>query len=403
MDPVIYMNNYFEEAKSLHPELIAHRRHLHTIPEVGFDLTATKSYVEWELKKLGYEPMDCGKAGLIALVGGKKKGKTFLLRADMDALPMAEESGENFSSKNGAMHACGHDFHTAMLLGAAKLLKEHEDEIEGIVKLMFQPAEEIFSGALDMLKNGLLDAPEPDAGLMIHVAAAVPMDAGTLIISSPGVSAPAADYFTIKVNGTGCHGSTPQKGVDAITVAAHILLALQEIHARELTPGEKAVLTIGTIQGGTAPNAIADTARMSGTIRTFNEETRNFLKERMETISASIAAAYRAEATVEFGGGCPTLKNDPALVDSAKLILKDTIEEGKIFSAEALGHSSGGSEDFAYVSQKIPTLMLALCAGSTSKGYTIPLHHPKVRFDEAALPYGTAALTAMALEWLKTH
>lgn len=398
-----YMNNYFEEAKALYPELVSNRRHLHTIPEVGFALTNTKAYVKAELQKLGYKPVECGKAGLIALVGGKKPGKTFLLRADMDALPMREESGEDFSSRNGAMHACGHDFHTAMLLGAAKLLKEHENEINGTVKLMFQPAEEIFSGALDMLENGVLECPRPDAGLMIHVAAGVPMEAGTIIISAPGVSAPAADYFTIKVKGTGCHGSTPQKGVDAITVSAHILMALQEIHARELIPGEKAVLTIGTIHGGTAPNAIADTAEMSGTIRTFNEETRSFLKERMEAISASIATAYRAEARVEFGGGCPTLKNDKGLVESSKAILGQSLEEGKVFSAEALGHSSGGSEDFAYISQEIPTLMLALCAGSTEKGYTIPLHHPKVRFDEAALPYGTAALTAMAMEWLKQH
>ena len=397
------MNNYFSEAKTIHPELIAHRRYLHTIPEVGFNLTETKAYVKAELTKLGYEPVDCGKAGIVALVGGKKSGKTFLLRADMDALPMAEESGEKFASTNGSMHACGHDFHTAMLLGTAKLLKEHEHEMNGTVKLMFQPAEEIFSGALDMLENGVLEEPKPDAGLMIHVAAGAPMEAGTIIISSPGVSAPAADYFTIKVKGSGCHGSTPQKGVDAITIAAHILMALQEIHSRELTPGEKAVLTIGTIHGGTAPNAIADTVEMSGTIRTFNEETRGFLKERMTTITESITAAYRATAIVKFGGGCPTLKNDKELVESAKIILTQTLDRAKVFSAEALGHSSGGSEDFAYVSQEIPTLMLALCAGSTEQGYTIPLHHPRVRFDEAALPYGTAALTAMAMEWLNTR
>ena len=395
------MDNILSEARSIHSELIAHRRQLHAMPEVGFDLNRTKDYVRSELIKLGYTPVDCGKAGLIALAGGKQPGKTFLLRADMDALPMQEESGEEFAAENGAMHACGHDFHTAMLLGAAKLIKRHEAEIKGTVKLMFQPAEEIFSGALDMIEGGVLEPPVPDAGLMIHVAAAVPFEAGTVIVAAPGVSAPAADYFTIYVKGKGCHGSTPQLGVDAITVAAHILMALQEIHARELSPAERAVLTIGTIQGGTAPNAIADTASMSGTIRSYNEETRNYLKARMTAIASSVAAAYRAEAAVEFGGGCPTLVNDQALGESANHILPKVLGQDKVYDAKALGHSSGGSEDFAYISHKIPTQMLALCADDSRKGFTFPLHHPKVRFDEGALPYGTAALTAMALDYLR--
>lgn len=397
------MNNYFEKALGIEPELIAHRRALHAMAEVGFDLRETKAYVKSELIKLGYTPVDCGKAGLVALAGRKHPGKTFLLRADMDALPMPEESGEKFASRGAAMHACGHDLHTAMLLGAAKLLKEHEDELNGTVKLMFQPAEETISGALDMIQNGVLENPKPDAGMMIHVAVAVPYEAGTVIVSAPGVSAPAADFFTIHIQGKGCHGSTPQKGVDAITVAAHILLALQEIPARELTPGEKTVLTIGTIRGGTVSNAIADTVELSGTCRSFLEDSRVMLKERMETIVTSIASAYRAKATLEFTSGCPTLINDSSLEATANRLLPQVIGENKLLSAKKLGHSSGGSEDFAYVSHRIPTIMLALCAGSPEQGYTVPLHHPKVRFDETALAYGTACLTAMATEWLSDH
>ena len=166
--------------------------------------------------------------------------------------------------------------HTAMLLGAARLLKKHEHQLNGCVKLMFQPAEEIFEGAKDMIANGVLSDPKPDAAVMIHVTAAVPMPSGMIIICPPGVSAPAADYFTISVQGKGCHGSAPHEGVDALTAASHILIALQEIHARELAATDEAVLTIGTFQGGTAPNVIADTATLTGTIRTYSEKTRSY-------------------------------------------------------------------------------------------------------------------------------
>ena len=190
-----------EEAKNLKDELIEERRYLHSNAETGFDLNKTKAFVEKELISIGYEPISCGRAGLIAIAGGKKQGKTFLIRGDMDALPIKEETGLEFASTNGCMHACGHDMHTSMMLGAAKILKKHEDEINGTVKLMFQPSEETFEGSNDMLENGLLENPKVDAALMIHVMANSPFKAGTAIVSAPGVSAPAADYFEIKVQG----------------------------------------------------------------------------------------------------------------------------------------------------------------------------------------------------------
>lgn len=398
------MNKILENAMALHEEMIRHRRWLHANAEVAFDLQKTKEYVAQELKRMGYSPAECGKAGLIAVAGGKKPGKTFLLRADMDALPIPEESGDEFACADGAMHACGHDLHTAMLLGAAKLLKEHEDEINGTVKLMFQPAEEIFEGAKDMIANGLLADPKPDAAMMIHVTAAVPMPAGMIIVCAPGVSAPAADYFTIRVQGKGCHGSAPQNGIDALTAASHILIALQEIQARELAPDTEAVLTIGTFHGGTASNVIADTAELGGTIRTYDENTRAFLKERMTQIAGAIAAAYRAEATVEFGSGCPTLVNDKDLAHQVTDILRGIMDSRMILAAEELGGAKGGgSEDFAYVSQQVPALMLALAAGAPDKGYAYPQHHPKVRFDESVLPVGAAAFVGAAMEWLERN
>lgn len=400
------MNTILEEAKALQEEIRTNRRWLHAHAEVGFDLTQTKAYVKKQLTDMGYEPVECGKAGLVALAGGKQPGRTFLLRADMDALPIAEESGETFACRAGAMHACGHDMHTAMLLGAAKILKAHEAEIRGTVKLMFQPAEEVFEGSSDMIENGVLENPAPDAAIMIHVMANTPMPAGMIAVSAPGVSAPAADYFTIRVQGKGCHGSAPQNGVDALTAAAHILIALQEIQARELGASEEVVMTIGTFHGGSASNVIADSAELGGTIRTYDEQTRAFLKERMESITPAIAQAFRAAATIEYGSGCPTLVNDGDLAVKAKKYLTQLLGPERVVAASDLqtgGRSArgGGSEDFAYVSQKVPSLMLALAAGEPDKGYGFPQHHPKVRFDETALSTGAAVLAEMALRWLE--
>ena len=394
------MNQILTEARALQAELISHRRWLHSHAEVGFDLTETKAYVRKQLEDMGITPRDCGKSGLTALIGNP--GRTILLRADMDALPIPEETGLDFACPNGTMHACGHDFHTTMLLGAAKLLKAREAELPGQVKLMFQPAEEVFEGAKDMIANGILENPRPDAAAMIHVTAATPMPAGMVVICPPGVSAPAADYFTITVQGRGCHGSTPQNGVDALTAAAHILLGLQEIHARELPPQEEAVLTIGTVRGGTAPNVIADSAVLAGTIRTYSEESRAFLKERMTAISTGIASVFRATATVEFGSGCPTLVNDGALGRVYQAGLQKVLGKQMVLNAADLGKPvrGGGSEDFAYISQQVPTVMLALAAGQPEKGHTQQLHHPKVTLDEDALAMGTAALVGCALEFL---
>ena len=393
-----------QEAAALQGEIKAHRLWLHTHAETGFDLTETKPYVKSVLIKMGYAVQECGKAGLVATVG-KPGGKVLLLRADMDALPIAEEADVDFACKNGRMHACGHDMHTAMLLGAAKILKAHESELDGMVKLMFQPAEEIFEGSKDMIASGVLENPRPDAALMIHVAAGMPLPAGTVVVSAPGVSAPAADYFTIRVHGKGCHGSAPQNGIDPLTAAAHILIALQEIHARELSASDETVLTIGTFHAGEAGNVIPDTAAMGGTIRTYDEKTRAYLKERMTAIAQNVAEAFRASAEVSFGSGCPTLVNDKDLSDKVTGYLKDLLGADRAFTTAELSGGKpargGGSEDFAYVSHNVPSLMLALAAGEPSKGYVYPQHHPKVKFDESVLSTGAAVFVDCALQYLR--
>lgn len=400
-----------EEAIQLKETLILDRRYLHSHAETGFDLKNTCAYVKAALTDMGYEPKEYGKAGLVVLAGGKKEGKVFLIRADMDALPIREEAEVDFRSDNGNMHACGHDMHTSMLLGAAKLLKAHEDEIAGTVKLMFQPAEEIFEGSRDMIEDGLLKNPDVDAALMIHVMAGMPFEAGAVIVSSPGVSAPAADYFEIKVQGKGCHGSMPNAGVDPLNAAAHILIALQEIHSRELAMDDRAVLTVGTMHAGTAANAIPDLAVMGGSIRTFDEDTRSFIKERIEQIAEGIATSFRAEAKVIWGSGCPTLVNDPDLSACAKKYVAELLGERRAFSVADLNVAGGrqksskaaGSEDFAYVSQEVPSIMLALAAGQPEKGYRYPQHHPMVKFDEDALVNGSAAYAYAATRWLEEH
>lgn len=402
--------NLIKEAKGLSDWMVAHRRHLHSHAETGFNLENTKKYVREQLTEMGYVPQDCGKCGLVATVG-KKPGKVFLIRGDMDALPFQEQSGVDFASDNGNMHACGHDMHTAMMLGAAKLLKEHEDEIKGTVKLMFQPAEELLAGARDMIDAGVLQNPDVDGAMMLHVMAGMPFAPGTAIVSAPGVSAPAADYFEIKVQGKGCHGSMPNTGVDPLNAAAHILIALQEIHARELGINDSAALTFGSFHGGSTANAIPDEVVMQGSMRSYDQDVQEQLKTRLQEISCGIAETFRAKATVTFTSGCPTLLNDEALSLEVERYAKELLGEQGAFSVRELNardtskssSKSSGSEDFAYVSHQVPTIMVALAAGNPASGYSYPQHHPKVRFDETALPYGCALYTYTALSWLSDH
>ncbi len=399
-----------EEAGKYEEQLLKDRRYLHAHPGTGFDLSETLEYVKSELTAIGCEPQECGKAGLVVTLGGRKPGKVFLIRGDMDALPIKEESDVAFAAENGKMHACGHDMHASMLLGAARLLKEHEDEIEGTVKLMFQPAEEIFAGAKDMIDGGVLENPGVDAALMIHVMAGIPLPAGTVVACDGGVSAPAADYFEIKIQGKGCHGSMPNAGVDPVTVAAHVITALQEIHARELALVDEAVLTIGTIHAGLAANVIPDTVEMSGTIRTYDEDVRTFIKTRMEEIVKNTAAAFRAEGQVIHGKGCPVLENDADLSTCTVRYLQEMLGPQKAFTQGQLTAMSGGkapktagSEDFAYVSQEVPSIMLALAAGHPDQGYCFPQHHPKVKFDEEVLVQGSTVYAYTAMRWLEEH
>lgn len=389
------------EARSVQDELVTWRRALHRRPEIGFELNETKAFVKDKLMEMGCEPKDCGKCGL-AVVLGKPEGKTLLLRADMDALPVTEEAEVPYASEiEGRMHGCGHDLHTAMLLGAAKLLKAHESELSGQVKLMFQPAEEIFGGAADMIRSGVLEDPKVDAGVMIHVTTGVPLPSGCIMIQEGGTTSSSSDEFHITVRGKGGHGAMPQLSIDPINVMAHIHLALQEIHAREIEPDEFLVITPGIFRAGTASNIIPDTAEMYGTIRTGDVKMIEFAKKRICEISESVAKTFRAEAEVEFSKPCPPMGADEEMADAARTYLTELFSEAVLPAQKDPKKVSGGSEDFAFVSREIPTIALYLSAGNSHEGYVYPQHHPKARFDDSVLYCGTAAFVYFALRWLQ--
>jgi len=399
------MKTIVDEAKQIQDELIEYRRALHQNAEIGMELPMTTAFVMEELKKMGYEPEEICKSGVVATAGGKKPGKVILLRADMDALPVEEETGEAFKSNNGNMHGCGHDFHTAMLLGAAKLLKQNEDEIEGTVKLMFQPGEEILKGAKAMVEAGILENPKVDAAVMLHVFTGMPMTAGTFIVPEAGPTTSASDWFEINIQGKGGHGAMPDTAVDPLYVMSHIHIALQAINSREIPPADSAVVTVGMMGGGTTTNVIPDTAHMSGTIRTFSKKNREFVPERIKAIAEGIAQTFRAKANVNIMHGCPAVYSDGSVIESAREALVDSFgEEAVVNMANAFqGGKLMGSEDFSFVSDKVPSLMLVLVAGNSEEGYVYPMHHPKARFDEAVLFKGAAAYANIAMHWLSQN
>ena len=395
------------EAEALQPQLQKWRRTIHRNPEIGFDLPKTRALVKQALTEMGYRPQDCGKAGILALAGGKRPGKTILLRGDMDALPIFEESGEVFASEiPGRMHGCGHDMHTAMMLGAARLLKAHEDELEGTVKLEFQPAEEIFQGSPDMLAHGLLEDPHVDAAVMFHVLGGMPLPLGEVLVPGGGITMASCEQYHIVVHGKGGHGSMPENCIDPITAAAHIHIALQEINARELSQNDFGVLTTGRFAAGAASNVIPDTAEMWGTIRTTDPENQSgaLIKQRMTEIAQGVAAAFRCTAEVMFSDFCPCMVVDETLSKDAFGYLSEMLGQGVMdMTALTGGKPGGGSEDFAFVSHKVPTVSLFLACGGPAQGCRYSQHHPKVRFDDSVLYKGSAAYGYVAMRWLAEH
>ena len=382
-----------EEAKEMQETLVHDRRALHQMAELGFDLPKTKAYVWDRLTQMGYEPREVG-GGITAVAG--KGGKTVLVRADMDALPQQEESGLPFASCTGAAHTCGHDIHTASLLGAAFLLKKHEEELPGRVKLCFQPAEEIVKGAASMVAHGVLQDPPVDAALGFHVALPLPVGHCATI---EGYAQASSDLFRITVTGKGCHGSAPEKGRDPISAAAFILLGLESAIAREVSAQQSAVLTIGKFLAGEAANILPDRAVMEGTLRTYEKEVRAHLKSRLASITSFLAEGLGCQASVEFLSETPACYNDPAMTRQVRFALEELLGKDCVSQKDL---PEMGSDDFACYQEKVPGCYINVGFGDGvgSDGMQRGIHSPYVLFEEEGLPIMAGLMAALPYRWI---
>ena len=382
------MKEIMNQAKLIKDELISYRRTMHSNPEVGSELPKTKAYVMDKLKEFGYEPQEICESGIVATIKG-----------NMDALPMKEVTECDFKSNNGSMHSCGHDMHTSMLLGAAKLLKQNQDKIEGTVKLVFQPDEEGFTGAKKMIQSGVLENPKVDAAMAMHVHSGTPSN---VVLCGLGTSIAGCNRFRIVVRGNGCHGAMPELGVDPINIAAHIYISLQEIIAREISATQSAVLTIGKFVAGEAANIIPGEVVMEGTIRSLNKEIGEFIFNRVNDIVISTAKMFRGEAELIELSSVPPLTNDTELSKEVTSYLKDLLGEKSVVLFEGGGM---GSEDFASYSYKVPSVYLMLGAGTKQENplYGEAMHNEKVVFNEDILVTGAAMHTYSAIMWLKNN
>ena len=388
------MSELLEAARAIAPQIVADRRAIHARPELAYEERETATLVARRLAELGIEHREgVGGTGVIGLIEGGGQGRTVLLRADMDALPITEESEADYVSQNpGVMHACGHDGHTAMLLGAARLLQERRTEFAGAVKLMFQPAEEGGAGAVKMIDEGLLVNPTVDAAFALHVGGT---ETGTLVARGGPLLA-GANSFSITVTGKGGHASRPQHAVDPVVVAAQIVVALQTLVSREVEPGVPAVITLGAFQAGTTFNVIPDRAYIKGTIRAYDADLMKDLERRIDEVASGVAEALRARAEVEIFMHYPPTINDEAMAELAGGAIR------RLGCGVHPGMPIMAAEDFSFVLQKVPGAMLMLGVKSPQWAAPKPVHTAQFDLDEAALPVGAAAYAAMALEFLNS-
>lgn len=378
--------------------IIRIRRDIHQHPELGRNEFRTSELVYNELQGLGLEiQKGVGGTGVVALLKGKNPGKTFLLRADMDALPIDEDTGLDFKSENkGVMHACGHDMHTSILLGTAKILSNMREHINGNVKFIFQPAEECNpeGGAKFMIEDGVLENPKVDAGAALHVwnfpVGNIGVRYGAMMAQS--------DRIFIKVKGKSAHGSAPQQGADAIVASAYIITALQSIVSRNVDPLESAVVTIGAINGGYRYNVIADEVNLEGTVRTFNKDIAYIMPQKIRSIVENISEAMGCQCEFDYVEGYALTYNDRELTEQLMVGLKDMLGDEKVIMPEK---PATGAEDFSAFTKYIPcTFMWLGCESEVNKGKCI-IHNPNFVCDEGAIPVGIKALCGAVLEYLK--
>lgn len=385
------MNDILTIAKEIENDMIADRRYIHANPEIGFELTNTTEYVMKRLSEIGIESKEITKCGVVATLG--KGEKTILIRADMDALPIVENNALNFKSSNEYGHLCGHDIHTSILLGVAKSLKQMESKLRGNVKLMFQPAEEYGAGAKAMIEAGVLENPKVDAAIALHISA--DLEPGKIEYKE-GIASASMDTFLVKVFGKGGHSSTPHLAIDPLMIVNTIYMMLNSLVGKEVNPFETAVLTIGKCGGGTAANIIPDTAVLEGGLRCFNKNVRDRIVKRIDEIIDNVTKTMRGTYTIEKIY-TPSIYNDEKLCASLKPYIEEIIgKENLIFSEKPLS----GTEDFSYISDKVPTMFIWAGAGHKQN---YPLHNPNVIFDENVMVTGVSVISNCVINWLENN
>ena len=393
-----------EDARAIADRIVSLRRAIHAEPELGLDTPRTRDKVRAELADLPLEWREGpSTTGAVAVLKGAKPGPSVLLRGDMDALPMAEETGLAFASTiPGRMHACGHDTHTAMLAGAARILSARQAELAGEIRFMFQPGEEGFHGARIMLDDGLLD-PLPDAAFAIHI---MPNARHGVIGSRDGALLAAADMVEITVRGRGGHASMPHDTRDPVPVACEIVGAIQTLVTRRFNAAEAVVVTITQLDAGSAHNIIPDVAKLKGTIRTLSPENRARIQEEIAQLARGIASGHAMEAELLFVQGFPPTINDPRAVSLGEAVAKELSAKEPEGSNEAflrMAHPIMGAEDFSYVLQKVPGAMFFLGVAQEGSNWSqcCGLHSSKMIVDEAVLPRGAAFLAGCATRFLE--
>lgn len=389
----------WEKCKGLQEELVAIRRDLHKIPEFGWDLPKTKAYVTGKLNEWGIPYVENkSDSGLVATIKGGKDGKTIALRADMDALLIKEANDVDYVSEHeGLMHACGHDTHMTMLLGAAKVLNENKEELAGTVKLIFQTDEENARGAERSIAEGCLEGVDAIFGTHIGTIISPEIPSGT-IICSPGCVMASYDKFVLKVKGYGCHGSTPEKGVDPINIGAHIVINLQEVIAREIAAVKPAVLTIGKFQAGDTYNIIPNEVLIEGTIRALEENVRQELAKRIGEIAEATAKTFRGEVEYEMIWGAPPVINNADMAALACECAKEIVGAENVI--DHVDAPNMGGEDFAYYAAQIPAAFMFLSSSNKEKGTAVPHHNPKFNVDEDVFWMGSALFVKITEKFL---
>jgi amidohydrolase len=390
------MSNFLDEAQALFEYTRDIRRDLHMHPELGFKEIRTANVIVRELTTLGMEvKTGVGQTGVVTLVEGKSPGPIVLLRFDMDALPIREETGAEYASVNdGVMHACGHDGHVAIGLTVARILNQHRNEFNGAVKLIFQPAEEGLGGAERMIADGILQNPKPDVALALHVWNEKPV--GWIgIVSGPVMAA--ADTFYVKVIGKGGHGAVPNLCNDPVYAASQVVNSLQGIVSRNISPLQAAVVTVAYIHGGEAFNVIPSEVELKGTIRTFEPDIRDLVIKRFQQIVENVTRALDCEAKIEIRSITPAVINNTAITERVQQVASKLVPNDQLdFRTVTMG-----SEDMAFVFQHIPGCYFFIGSANAEKKLNASHHHAKFDFDESILPKAAGLMAASAIEFLK--